>query len=65
MRIVLTFVMLCTNLFGKIDQFTPVVSNSPNSPYRQLSIVTQDVDKLKEELSILKNNINNAYSSSI
>ena len=56
MRIVLTLVMLCTNLFGKIDQVTPVVSNSPNSPYRQLSIVTQDVDKLKEELSVLKSN---------
>ena len=53
---ILAFVILCSSLYGQVVQTTPIVSNSPNSPYRQLSLLTKDVDRLKEELEILKNN---------
>ena len=49
---ILAFVILCSSLYGQV---APVVSNSPNSPYRQLSLLTKDVDRLKEELEALKN----------
>jgi len=56
MRIVLTLVILVSNLLGQTGQVTvPIVSNSPNSPYRQLSLLTQEIDKLREELNMLKN----------
>ena len=42
---ILAFVILCSSLYGQV---APVVSNSPNSPYRQLSLLTKDVDRLKE-----------------
>ena len=58
MRIFILFVMLCSDLFGQIGQIAPIVSNSPNSPYRQLSLLTQDVEELKEELNAVKNNLN-------
>ena len=53
---ILAFIMLCSSLHGQVAQATPVVSNSPNSPYRQLSLLTKDVDNLKEELETLKKN---------
>ena len=57
MRVILVFIGLCGNLL--LGQTVPVVSNSTNSPYRQLSLLTQDVDKLKEELNILKTGYTN------
>ena len=52
MRLILVFISLCCNLL--LGQTVPVISNSTNSPYRQLSLLSEDVDELRKELNELK-----------
>lgn len=55
MRLITIFIMFCSNLFSQTGQVaSPVISNSPNSPYRQLSLLTKEVDELKENLKLIK-----------